>query len=163
MAKTKIQKAEAIEAGLDRLNKSETIVFADFSGLPVNKLNAFRKSLNSVGAVFRVIKKRLLKIILQKNQIVLDSKNFEGQVGVVFSSKDVVETSNVVYQFAKQNDKLKILGGFDLKDKHAIEADDIKRIGQLPSREILLGQLVSMMVTPIRQFLFVLNEKTKKV
>jgi len=83
-------------------------------------------------------------------------------MGVVFSSKDIVDTAGAVYQFVKLNEKLKVLGGFDLKGNKLIEANDIKRIGQLPSREVLLGQLVGLLTVPIRQFLFVLNEKAKR-
>ena len=63
MAKTKAQKTKAIEEGLKGLKNSEAIILADFTGLKVNDLNAFRKSLKTLDIGFKVLKKRLLKII----------------------------------------------------------------------------------------------------
>lgn len=162
MPKTKQQKAKDIETGLAALKKSETVVLADFTGLSVNELNSFRRNLEKLGLAFKVLKKRLLKIVFEKENIAFDPNKFQGQTGVIFSSKDAVETSAPVYQFAKQKEFLKILGGFDVKGKKFIEAVDIKRYGSLPSREVLLGQLVGMLVMSIKQFLYVLDQKSKK-
>lgn len=162
MAKTKQQKAKDIEAGVDSLKKSQTVILADFTGLSVNELNAFRRNLEKFGLAFKVLKKRLLKLVFEKEKIVFDPKQFQGQTGVIFSDKDVLETSAPIYQFAKQKEAFKILGGFNIKDKQFIEASDVKRYGALPSREVLLGQLVGMLVTPIRQFLYVLDQKSKQ-
>ena len=163
MAKTKAQKIKAVEDNSVVLKKSETVVLADFTGLSVNDLNSFRRTIEKLGLVFTVVKKRLLKIIFEKESIVFDPKQFSGQTGVVFSPKDLVETSAVVYHFSKQKEFFKILGGFDVKNRKFFEAAEIKRYGALPTREVLLGQLVSMLSSPIRSFLFVLNEKAKKV
>jgi len=103
-----------------------------------------------------------LKFVFEKAGIIFEPRKFEGQVGIVFSNKDLVETASLVYQFAKTRELLKILGGFAIKDKRFVEAAEIKRLGQLPSREILLGQLIGVLSAPLRRFLFVLNEKTKQ-
>ena len=54
------------------------------------------------------------------------------------------------------------MGGVQVAEKQFVPASDVIRLGQLPSREVLLGQLVGMLVSPIRSFLFVLNEKAKR-
>lgn len=161
--KTKIQKAKAVEEGLKNFKNSETIILADFTGLKVNDLNAFRKSLKAIGIVFRVLKKRLLKIIFEHEGIDFDVKKFGGQTGIVFSSKDLTETAGIAYKFSKEKEAFKILGGFNLKEKKFVGVDFIKQLGQLPSREVLLGQLVGMLAAPIRSFLYVLSQKSKMV
>ena len=50
MPKTKAQKHQAVETGLESLKKSQTVILADFTGLPVNELNGFRKTLRAAGA-----------------------------------------------------------------------------------------------------------------
>jgi large subunit ribosomal protein L10 len=163
MAKTKTQKVEAVKSGVEELKKSQTVIIADFTGVPVNDINTLRKTLIGMGAAFTVVKKRLLKIVFEKEGMEFDPKKFAGQTGVVFSPKDIVETAGAVYQFAKtKKDKFKILGGFEVKEKKFIDGADVKRIGQLPGREVLLGQLVGMLVTPIRQLLYVLDQQSKK-
>ncbi|MFH0806781.1 MAG: 50S ribosomal protein L10 [Candidatus Brennerbacteria bacterium] len=171
--KTKAQKKIQIESGVKGIAKSETLVLADFTGVPTSELNAFRKTLRTMGAAFTVVKKRLFKLMLKEGGIEFDPKSLNGQLGVVFSPKDLVETAGATYRFstrlagamAKREGKeaFKILGGFDLKEKRFIEGADVIRYGALPSREVLLGQLVGMLTVPIRQFMTVMNERAKKL
>lgn len=166
MAKTKSQKKEDIKEGEAKLGKSETVVVADFTGLTANELNAFRKAVRAIGGVVVVMKKRLLKLAFSSKGIEFDPKKFPGQAGVVFSPKDIVETSGTVYNFSKpflRKETFKILGGFELKDKKFYESKEVKQLGQLPTREVLLGQLAFMLTVPIKKLLFVMNEKSKKV
>lgn len=168
MAKTKEQKIKELEKGIESLKKSETVVFADFTGSTVSELQKLRKMLNESGAKFSVIKKRLLKIMLQKLGIELDLKQFAGQLGFAFSPKKIFDVAGPLYKFAKESvgadkqQKFKIIGGFDLIEKKFINADEIKLIGQLPPRQILLGQLLGAISGPLRAFLYVLNEKGRK-
>ncbi|MFH1193172.1 MAG: 50S ribosomal protein L10 [Candidatus Jorgensenbacteria bacterium] len=161
--KTKSQKQQAVETGVKDLKGSETLIIADFTGIPTLEVNVLRKSLRAMGAVFHVVKKRLLKIILEREGIAVDPKRLAGQTGVVFSPKDIVETAGAVYRFGRGKESFKILGGLEVKEKKFMEGADVKRIGSLPGREVLLGQLAYMLTAPIKKFLFVLNEKTKMV
>jgi large subunit ribosomal protein L10 len=157
---TKAQKIKAVETGVADLQKSRSVIIADFTGITVNEINSLRRTLKSVGAIFRVVKKRLLKFVFEKEGMVFDPEKFAGQTGVIFSPKDLAETAGKVYEFAKtKKDLFKFLGGFDVKEKKFIEGAEVKRIGQLPSREVLLGQIVGMLAAPIRKFMFVLNQK----
>ena len=165
MAKTKAHKARVVQEGEAEALKSVSVIVADFTGLTANDMNAFRRILRESGSAFRVIKKRLLKIIFEKNGMAFDPKQFSGQVGVVFSPNDMLSTAGVVYTFAKPfatKNIFKILGGFEIAEKQFVSGVDVKRLGQLPSREVLLSQLVGMLASPIRSFLFILNEKAKK-
>jgi len=163
--RTKTQKKEDIKKGEEAIAKSETVVVTDFTGLSANELNAFRRAVRQLGGVVVVMKKRLLKLAFSAKGIEFDPKKFEGQAGVVFSPKDMVETSGAVYNFGKPFAKkniFKIMGGFEVKAKKFFEGSEIKQLGQLPGREILLGQLAFMLTVPVKKLLFVMNEKAKK-
>lgn len=163
--KTKEQKKEQIKSGEAELAKSETVVVTNFNGLTANDMNAFRKAVRGLGGVVMVMKKRLLKLVFAAKGIEFNPKDFAGQAGVVFSPKDIVETAGVVYKFGKpfaKKDIFKILGGFEIKAKKFMAGEEVKQIGQLPSREALLGQLAFMLTVPIKKLLFVMNEKVKK-
>ncbi|MDP3975235.1 MAG: 50S ribosomal protein L10 [Candidatus Jorgensenbacteria bacterium] len=157
--KTKAQKKAQIESGVKGIAESETLVLADFTGVPTAELNAFRKTLRTMGAAFTVVKKRLFKLMLKEQGIEFDTKTLEGQLGVVFSPKDLIETAGATFRFSKGKGTFKILGGFNLKEKRYLEGADVIRYGALPTREVLLGQLVGMLTVPIRQFMTVLKEK----
>lgn len=161
--KTKAQKKEAVAHGVKSIRENETLVLADFTGVPTAELNSFRKTLRAMGAAFTVVKKRLFKLMLAEHGITFDPKSLAGQLGVVFSPKDLVETAGATYRFAKGKEQFKILGGFDLKEKKFLEGTDVVRYGSLPPKEVLLGQLVGMLTVPLRQFMTVLNERAKKL
>lgn len=160
--KTKAQKKKVVEDAVANLKKSETVIFTDFTGIPVNDVNQLRKTLKAMGGALTVIRKRLVKIIFEKEKMEFDPKQFVGQTAVVMSPKDLVETANAVYKFSKGRELFKILGGFDLKEKKFVNAADVKMLGQLPGREALLGQLAFMLTVPIKKLLFVMSEQSKK-
>ncbi len=163
--KTKAQKQQQVELGQQELGKSETVVITDFTGLSANDLNAFRRAVRGIGGKMVVIKKRLLRLVFQNHGLDFEPKNFAGQTGVVFSPKDMVETAGVVYKFGQTfvtKNLFHISGGFEVKEKKFLDAETVQRYGQLPSREVLLGQLVFMLTVPIKKVLFVLNEKAKR-
>lgn len=142
---------------------SAAVILTDFTGVSANEVNKLRRTLKAMQAAYQVVKKRLLRFVFKELGIEFDSKQFSGQVGVVFSPKDIVETSHAVYAFSKtQKDVFKILGGFDVAAKQFIEGGDVKKIGQLPSREILLAQVVGMIAFPLKSLMYVLNETSKK-
>ncbi len=155
---SKSQKEKHIEIGQDLFNKSESLIFVDFSGKTVEDLKALRRTLKSVEATFKVIKKRLLRIVLERNGTAIDPKKFDSQVGTIFGAGDI---STIAAPAVKSG--LTILGGYAKDGQTVWDGATVKSIGQLPPREILLGQLVGMLTSPLRMFMFVLNEKGKKV
>ena len=116
--RTKAQKAVQIEESAKELKGSQSVVVTDFTGLTANDMNVLRKQLFALGASMSVVKKRLLKYVFAKEEIEFDPKQFEGQAGVVFSPKDMVETAGVVYKFSKAHDALKVRGGFEIGRAH---------------------------------------------
>ncbi len=166
MPKTKAQKIQEVKDVAGHLKGKETLIIADFTGLPVNEMTTFRKSIRAMGGMFHVMKKRLLKILLEQEGFTFDRETFPGQSGIIISPKDLSETAGTVYAFAKEKNKkeeiFKILGGFLLGEKKQLSGKEVKMIGALPSREVLLGQLVGMIASPLKKFLFVLNEKSKQ-
>lgn len=163
--KTKKQKTDAIEKGFEDFKKSKTVIITDFTGLSVNQMNAVRRALKAISSQFKVVKKRLLKIIFEKGGAQIDTKQYDGQMGVVFSPSEIVEVAGTVYRFVKEHEKkgiFKILGGFDVAGKRFIDANEVIAIGKLPSRDVLIGQLVGMIAAPIKSFMFVLKAKSEK-
>lgn len=163
MAKTKEQKAKSVLEGIEGLKSSKTVLLLDFTGTPAGKLNDFRKVVRGAGGIFRVVKKRLLKLVFGKENIEFEPKNFAGQAGVVFSPQDVYETSSLVYKSTSGTETFKILGGFDIGEKKFVEGEEMIKLGRLPGREVLLGQLVGMISAPLKMFMNILEQKSKMV
>ncbi len=164
--KTREQKTKEIALGTKLIDQSKALVFTDFTGTATSAINKFKKDLKKSGSAFRVIKKRLLSIVLKKAKVDFDPTQFEGQLGVVFSPGDVSSIASTVYKFskdlAKEKKEFKLLGAYELDKKVALDLNQFLAIAKLPSREILLAMLVGAMSGPIRGFMYVLQEKSKK-
>ena len=157
--KSKQQKNLEIKSGEELFKKSQSLVFVDFGKVSTQNLHSLKTKLKKINARFKVIKKRLLRIIFKENKIDFDPQsNFEGQVGTIFSPDDIYSAAGPVY---KSFERVQALGAYDLREKQFLAADAFKKIALLPSREILLSQLVGMLSAPIKMFLFILNEKSK--
>lgn len=152
------EKKEIISQGVIDVKESQSLVFLDFTGVQTGKLNAFRGQIRQVGGHFDVIKKRLLKLILAKANVAIDPETFDGQVGTIFAPVDIFNVAGPVYKA----EGFKVLGGFDLVGQKEVSVADIIMMGKLPSREVLLAQVVGTIAAPLRSFLYVLNERAKK-
>jgi len=146
------------------LENNKSLIFVDFTGIGVEDMKFLRRALKVVEAKMKVIKKKLLRIAFEKKKIDFNPEQFDSQLGVVFSEKEISDVAGPVYKFFKSVEKkgFKILGAYNLSEKNFFDAETTVKIGQLPSREVLLGQFVGMLAMPIKMFLYVLSEKSKR-
>lgn len=162
---TKQQKSQQVEESKKIIKDNKSLIFVDFTGTIVEDVKKLRRVLREVGGKMKVIKKKLLRVAFKESNLDFNPEQFDAQVGTIATQKDIFDIAGSVYKFSKsiKNDKFKILGAYDLIEKKFIEGAVVKQIGQLPSREILLGRLAGMLTAPIRMFLYVLDQKSKKV
>ena len=156
---TKEQKKQQIEESKDIIKNNKFLVFIDFTKTGVEDLKKLRRILRESGAKLKVIKKRLLNIAFKDGGF-----DFESQVGTVFSSSDIQDIASSVYKFSNEikNKEFKILGGYDLSAKNFLDAEFVNMIGRLPSREVLLSQLLGVLQGPMKKFMYILDQKSKQ-
>jgi len=163
---TKVEKKEHVAASGKLIAGSKALVFADFSGAPTKEVNKLKNELKKVGATYKVFKKRLLKIALKDAGITAAELDVKAPVVTVFAPDDLTSVAGAIYKFSKELAKLKIdfkvLGAFDREGNRAVPLTEFNVIAKLPSREVLLGQVVGTMTGPLRKFMVVLNEIAKK-
>ena len=136
---SKTERQSAVEALTERLKGSANLYVTDFSGLTVERMTDFRRRLRAVGAGYVVVKNTLAQRALDAGNIKsLDRKLFKGPIGVVLAGDDPLPAAKVLGEFAKQHEKPAVRAG--LVDGQQVEPAYIKRLGELPSREVLLGQ-----------------------
>jgi ribosomal protein L10 len=159
--KSKQQKIQEVKTGEELLKKSQSLIFVDFGKVSTENLRSLKAKLKKLDARFKVIKKRLLRIIFKENKIDFDPQpTFEGQVGTIFTPNDIYSTAGPVY---KSFGGIQVLGAYDLKEKQFLAADLFKKIALLPTREVLLAQLAGVLAAPIKMLMYVLQECSKKV
>lgn len=156
MAITREKKKNILNDLADKFSRAKAEVLVDFNKLSVAKTMELRKLLKQIGAEYKVSKKTLINRILKSNDyngVNLDE--LKTQVGVVFSYDDPMRVAQSIYKFSKVNDALKILGGFIGFDWQS--RDEIIVLAKLPPREVILGQLVGVIASPLSGLVTVLS------
>jgi large subunit ribosomal protein L10 len=169
--KTKAQKSEELARAKVLLEKSKSLIFADFTKLTAENTRKMRTELKKSGANFLVIKKRLLGLLLKEKGINADLKQFKTSVGTIFAEGTSDTIAGPAYRFFKSlevpegGDKAmwvkKLVAGYDIKGNAFMTAAEVSMIGQLPPREVLLGQFLGTLAGPIRSFMYLLDQKSK--
>ena len=135
------EKQKIAEDLRDRLSKSAIIVLTDYKGLDVAAMNDLRRRLRAEEIEYQVVKNTLLIRAAEDNDIALIKDYFKGPSAIALSYDDPVAPAKVLSEFAKENDKLEIKAG--VMNGQVLDANAIKALAKLPSREVLLGQLLS--------------------
>ncbi len=148
MAKSKQQKASALEIVQDKLAKSQSIVFTGDQGLNVKTVERLRRELKEKGGEYLVVKKTLLnKALADFDGSQEQLENLNGSVALSFSYDDPTVAAAVLNKYAKENDKLTLGGG--IMENKIIMPEMVKRLANLLSREQLLSKLVGSLKSPI--------------
>ena len=161
MPVTKAKKEEILTELNDKFSKAKAVYFANYRGLTVKKATDLRKKLNAVKVDYVVAKKTLGRIAMKNNNLPEASQELmEGPVAFVFGYEDVVTPVKTLHDFSKEAEQLQILGG--LVDGKFVSKAEAKALAMLPSREVLLAQLVGSMKSPISGFHGVLSGVLRK-
>jgi large subunit ribosomal protein L10 len=164
--KTKRQKTEELNLGTDLLDKNQSFIFADFNKVNVDSIEKLKTELKKSGAIFKVMKKRLFKIALKQKGIDFDPTQFNSQLGVIFSKDDLTNSAGAIYKFSRELTKagkeFKVLGAYEAETKNLLDAEQFLVIAKLPSKEVLLAQIVGTISGPLRAFMYIVQELSKK-
>ncbi len=140
----RLQKEELVKEFHEKLARVGITVVVDYKGLSVAEINELRQKCKDSGIEFRVLKNTLLKIAAKGTDAEKITDYFVGPNAVALGYDDPVPVAKVLCEFAGKNDKLKIKCG--VMGGQVLDPDGLKRLSQLPSREVLLAQLLSVMV-----------------
>lgn len=155
MAITREKKSEILKKLTDIFKKSKSVVFVNFHGLKVSEANHLRQGLRDKDIGYFVAKKTLLKKILGEQHFSGDVPLLEGETGIAYG-EDLVEPAKSVAEFAKKNkSSLKLLGG--IMESRFLSFLEVSTLAAIPSREVLLGQLVGVLSGPVRGLATVLS------
>jgi large subunit ribosomal protein L10 len=141
----KAEKAEVVEELKGVFADSGSLVVAHYTGMTVAQMADLRNRMRAAGASFKVAKNRLAVRALQGTAVEGISHLFKGPTGIAFS-KDPIAASKVAVAYAKDNEKLVILGGS--VGTTALDAEGVKALATLPSLDELRGKLVGLILAP---------------
>jgi large subunit ribosomal protein L10 len=148
-------KAAAVAELSDKFRNSSAAVLTEYRGLTVSQLTQLRKSIGG-NATYAVVKNTLTAIAARDAGVTaIDEKDLAGPTAIAFVTGDPVETAKSLRDFARTNPALVIKSG--VLDGRPLSADEVRRLADLESREVLLAKLAGAMKASLNQaaYLFV--------
>ena len=127
------QKAETVQSLNGLFTEAGAVVVAHYSGMTVAQMGELRSRLGKAGASFRVAKNRLAVRALEGTQAAGIANLFKGPTGIAYS-KDPIAAAKVIVAYAKENEKLKILGGMAVGS--VLNADGVKALADRKSTRL---------------------------
>lgn len=157
MPKTKQQKKSLLDVYSAKIKGSPTFFVVKPLGLNPVEATAIKKELSALDSSYNQVKNSIFELAMKENGVSIDSLG-EGQHAIVFSSEKASEAAKVISKYLKDKDgkdRIEIWGG--VLDNAVISAEQVQALADLPSKDVLLAQLLSVMVGPIRGFMFTLK------
>ena len=148
-------KKEVVAEISARLANAQTVVLAEFRGLPVQAITVLRARARSNGVYLRVLKNTLARRAVQGTPFEKLADQMVGPLAYGISD-DPVAAAKVLHAYAKENDKLVIKGG--MMPNYLMSAKEVGNLATMPSRDELLAKLMGTMQAPIAKFVQTLNE-----
>ena len=137
-------------------SKAQSAVIVDYRGLTVEQDTAMRKKLREAGVVYKVYKNTMLKRAFEGTDFAQLDAQLEGPTAISFGMDDATAPARVLNEVAKGNDKLEFKGA--VVEGHFYDANGVKVIANIPSREVLISKLLGSLQSPITNFARVLNQ-----
>jgi large subunit ribosomal protein L10 len=158
MALSREQKESIVAEVVSLLESSKLTAIAQYQGISVKEMQAFRRQAAEQGTTIKVLKNRLVRLAATKSDKLkeTDLGELNGQLIYAFNSEDEVAPAQVIAQFAKKHPALKMHAGIN-DDGVMLSQDDMKALASLPSKEQLRGQLVGTIGAPLSGFVNVLS------
>jgi large subunit ribosomal protein L10 len=153
------EKATVVTDVAAQVARSQTLALAEYRGMTVEHLNVLRKTAREKGVYLHVLKNSLARRAVAGTPFEVASASMVGPLIYGFS-QDAVAAAKVLSDFAKTNDKLIVKAG-----AHAgkvLDAKGVQSLASIPSKEVLLSQLLGLMQSPISRFARVLAMLAEK-
>ena len=153
MSLNRNEKAAVVTDVSAQAARSQTLALAEYRGLTVENLNKLRVDARSKGVYLHVLKNTLARRAVAGTQFEVAQGAMVGPLIYGFS-EDAVAAAKVIADFAKSNDKLVIKGG--AYAGKALNADGVKALAAIPSREVLISQVAGLLKSPVQRIAAVL-------
>ena len=133
------EKVAEVELLTDMLSKSEGLVLIDFSGLNVAEANDLRTKCREQNVSLRVVKNRLAQRAAHAAEVPTLDELLKGPTAIAFGMESPVEPAKVITEFAKENEKIEIKGGF--VDGQILDLAGVKQLSDTPSKVELITMI----------------------
>lgn len=153
--KTLRVKSQNVEEIKEKIGKAQSVVLVDYRGLNVEQLTELRSQYRKAGVDYKVYKNTMMRLAFKDLGLEDFNEFLKGPSAVAFGYDDPVGAAKITAEFAKINTKLEIKAG--IVDGKVIDVDGVNSLASLPSREVLVAQVLGGLNAPIQGFANVLQ------
>jgi len=140
-------------------SEAEVVVVSHYKGLTVAEVSELRDQIRKSGASFRVTKNRITRLALKGTKFESIADLFKGPTAIAFA-KDPVSACKACVEFAKDNEKLIIVGG--ALTTGVLSVNEIKRLATIPSMDELRAKIIGLLQAPAAQLARVTKAYSEK-
>ena len=160
MAITKEKKEEMLQNVTEAVKTSQSMVFVNFHGLSVSDVTELRKGLRDNEVAYKVAKKTIIKRALNDSTIEGEVPALDGEVAIAYG-EDLIAPAREVYEFQKKHkESMQILGG--IFEGRYMDKEEMTNIASIPPLQVLRGQFVNLINTPIQQLVVAMGQIAEK-
>lgn len=161
------EKRRVVDELAERMRGAGSMIVADYRGLTVTQIADVRGALREAGASFRVAKNTLARRAAEEAEQPLLAEMLQGPTAIAFVADDPAAAAKKLSEVARQTRILTVRGA--VMEGRALSADEVRQLGELPSKEVLQAQVVgavaspiqgayNVLAAPLREFLVVLDQ-----
>jgi large subunit ribosomal protein L10 len=149
-------KVDEVNNLVEKLKAKHNVILTSYSGVTVEGLSILRRKLREKNADYKVVKNNLFKLALEKCGYQGFHDYIKGPIGVTFLKDEIGEVARVLKDFAKEQENFKYSVG--ILDNTIYFEDQVKRIADLPSKDVLLSQTMSLINGPATYMAMGMNQ-----
>jgi len=141
------KKKQIVEEIRSKINDAKSIVLVDYRGLTVEEVTELRRKYTEAGVDYKVYKNTMMRFAFKEEGFEAFNEHLTGPNAIAICKDDPVAAARVTNEFAKDHKNLEFKAG--IVEGEIVGLEKIKAIGELPSKEVLLTQLVVALNSPI--------------
>ena len=142
------EKVAEVQAITEKMKAAQSIVLADFSGLTVLQMSAFRTQCREKSVECRVAKNRLARIACDNAGVEVIKDILKGPTAFIFAPESQVDAAKLTVEFAKENEAMEIKGG--VVDGQYLDAKQIVALSKVPTYDELIAKMMGSINSPAR-------------
>jgi large subunit ribosomal protein L10 len=156
------EKSQVVQDIKAHLTSDSAAFLVGYKGLDVAKVTQLRRTLHAKGGSFQVAKVSLIKRAIDEVPALQELRPYlKEQIALVFAPQESPQIAKILQQFAKENEKLQLIGG--CVDNKVVGKNAVIVLASLPPKEVLLAQLCGLLQSPITRFAGVLSMLTVRL
>ncbi|UCZ55197.1 50S ribosomal protein L10 [Bacillus shivajii] len=144
------KKKQLVDEITTKLKESQSTIVVDYRGLDVAEVTELRKQLREANVDFKVYKNSMVRRATAEAGLTDIDEQLVGPTAIAFCNDDVIAPAKVLNNFAKEHQDLELKAG--IIEGRVASLEEVKALAELPSRDGLLGMLLSVMQAPVRNF-----------